>query len=68
MYIYPDMKSKAAIKRAIVAGETLTVQANGLEHEPPHNGVVTVEGPHYPKPHTWYGQAVIKDGVVVKIV
>jgi hypothetical protein len=30
-------------------------------------GTVYLEGPHYPKPHTWYAQAVLKDGVVVII-
>ncbi len=68
MYIYPDRKSKAAIRREIADGQTFfTVAANGLELNPPQDGTVTVEGPHYPKPHTWYGQATIKDGRVVKI-
>lgn len=30
-------------------------------------GTVYLEGPHYPKPHTWYAQAEMKDGVVVKV-
>lgn len=30
-------------------------------------GNVTLEGPHYPKPHTWYAEAVLKDGMVVKV-
>ncbi len=33
----------------------------------PINGTVTIEGPHYPQPHSWYGVATIKDGVVVKV-
>jgi hypothetical protein len=32
------------------------------------NGRVTVEGPHYPKPHTWYAQVEVKDRQVVKVV
>ena len=32
------------------------------------DGLITVEGPHYPKPHRWYGQCTMKDGLVVKIV
>lgn len=70
MYISPNLSSKAAIKRAIKAGDTLTVfQPNRMAFHPPTptNGTVTVEGPHYPKPHRWYGQATLKDGKVVAI-
>jgi hypothetical protein len=31
------------------------------------NGTETVEGPHYPKPHTWYAKVTMKNGVVVKV-
>ena len=30
-------------------------------------GKVSLEGPHYPAPHTWYAQAEMKDGKVVKV-
>jgi hypothetical protein len=33
----------------------------------PYNGVMAVEGPHYPKPHTWYATVVVKDGIVQKV-
>jgi hypothetical protein len=33
----------------------------------PRDGVLYFEGPHYPKPHRWYAQAVAKDGVIVKV-
>lgn len=33
----------------------------------PRDGVLYFEGPHYPKPHRWYAQAIAKDGVVVKV-
>jgi len=32
----------------------------------PRSGPVTLEGPHYPKPHRWYASAELVDGVVVK--
>jgi len=35
--------------------------------EAPKNGTVYLEGPHYPKPHTWYAEAELKDGVIVKV-
>jgi hypothetical protein len=69
MYVSPNLPSKAAIRRAIKDGARVTVfQPNNMFGvEAPQNGTVTVEGPHYPKPHRWYGQATIKDGVVVSI-
>jgi hypothetical protein len=33
----------------------------------PTNGTVYLEGPHHPKPHRWYAQATLKDGVVVAV-
>lgn len=31
------------------------------------NGQITIEGPHYPKPHTWYAQCETRDGAIVKV-
>jgi hypothetical protein len=30
-------------------------------------GTIYLEGPHYPKPHTWYAEAELVNGVVVKV-
>lgn len=30
-------------------------------------GKVCLEGPHYPATHTWYAEAELKDGVVIKV-
>lgn len=32
-----------------------------------YNGKVYLEGPHYPKPHTWYAEAILKDGIVISV-
>lgn len=32
-----------------------------------YTGKVYLEGPHYPKPHTWYAEAELKDGIVIKV-
>jgi len=32
-----------------------------------YTGKITLEGPHYPKPHTWYAEAWLVNGVVVKV-
>lgn len=67
MYISGNPKTKKQVKDWIKEGKTVTCFAPGLG-EVPSNGTCTVEGPHYPKPHTWYGTATIVDGRVVKIV
>ena len=67
MYLSPNFKSKAAAKKAIAAGAVVSVFAPGLGSVPEH-GRVTIAGPHYPKPHSFYGSAFIENGKVVKIV
>lgn len=66
MYTNKDFKTKKAFKEAIAKGEKITLYAPGLG-TPAQNGVDFVEGPHYPKPHTWYAKVLVKDGYVVKV-
>ena len=66
MYVMPNYKSKKALKEAVKAGVKVTVFAPGLG-EPKRDGVEFCEGPHYPQPHTWYAEVVLKDGAVVKV-
>lgn len=66
MYVSPNYPSKKALKEAVASGAHVTVFAPGLG-APPVNGTTSVEGPHYPKPHTWYAQVTIENGKVVKV-
>ena len=66
MYVSPNFKTKKELKAAVAEGKTVMVFAPGLG-TPPHNGKCAVEGPHYPKPHTWYAQVEIVEGKVVKV-
>jgi hypothetical protein len=65
-YTTKDFKSKKAFKEAVAAGERVEVYAPGMGSVPT-NGTCSVEGPHYPKPHTWYASVNIVDGQVVKV-
>lgn len=65
-YVSPNYKSKAALKRALAEGAFVTAFPPGLGTVP-LNGEVSIEGPHYPAPHTWYGTATLLDGAVVKV-
>jgi hypothetical protein len=61
-----NFKSKKAFKEAVALGKQVTIYQPGLGTVP-ENGEISVEGPHYPKPHTWYARVTIKNGVVVKV-
>lgn len=67
MYTSTNFKSKKALKDAVAQGKEVTVYNPGIGGPPPREGVVTLEGPHYPEPHKWYAEATLKDGKVVKV-
>ena len=66
-YVNGNPKSAADLRRRVAAGEQLTVfQPGGLfPLRPDANGRVFLEGPHYPKPHKWYAQAVVDENHVI---
>lgn len=65
MYTETNFPTKAALKRALAAGDTVRVYQPGGVFESQKNGRIALEGPHYPKPHTWYASAVIENGFIV---
>lgn len=82
MYTVQDFKTKKAFKEAVAkynqyasegkfdgqAGAAVHVfQPGPFAGDVPMNGKVYLEGPHYPKPHTWYAVAELSNGVVVKV-
>ena len=68
MYASKNFKTKKAFKAAVDAGEYVTVfQPGPFGGNPPANGTVSVEGPHYPQPHRWYARATLENGRVVKV-
>ena len=67
MYTETNFKTKKALKEAVANGAIVhTFQPGGM-FPAKTDGKVSLEGPHYPEPHRWYAQAVIKDGVVVSV-
>jgi len=70
MYTEKNFKTKKALKEAIAKGEKIAVyQPNGdlFNVKVPSAGNVTIEGPHYPAPHSWYATATLAGGYVVKV-
>lgn len=73
MYVNPNFKTKKALRNALADGQPVEVfQPNCIFDDTvtvtvPDNGTVYLEGPHYPQPHKWYAQGVMKDGRLVKV-
>ena len=73
MYTDRNFKTKKALKEAVTAhltagGSAVTVfQPGPFGGNEPSDGWVALEGPHYPAPHTWYAQAFLQNGIVIKV-
>jgi len=68
MYTTKNFKTKKALKEAVENGEKITVfQPGPFGGNEPKDGVVCVEGPHYPEPHRWYAECTLENGYVVKV-
>ena len=62
-----NYRSKKELKLAVASGvQVETYQAGGM-FPATRDGAVSLEGPHYPEPHRWYAEAVVKDGIVVSV-
>lgn len=72
MYTEINFKTKKALKEAVASGQKIRIyQPGGMfnpkEANADYTGTATVEGPHYPTPHSWYASVEMKDGIVVKV-
>lgn len=73
-YTIINFKTKKTLKE-VVAEQIALNHANPVRCYNPglgpdlsnFTGNVSLEGPHYPKPHTWYAEGEMKDGVLVKV-
>jgi len=63
MYVNPNFRTKRELRDAVKAGRPVNVYQPGLG-ETPSEGWASVEGPHYPKPHTWYAEVRLEAGLV----
>ncbi len=73
-YTNYNFKTKKVLKEALADPGSLDKAYNLKCHQPGlgpdlsnFTGKVCLEGPHYPKPHTWYAEAELINGVVVKV-
>lgn len=68
MYTRFNFKTKKSLKEAVANGQSVRVYQPGpFGGDPPQNGKVVLEGPHFPEPHKWYAEAWLENGVIVKV-
>jgi hypothetical protein len=67
MYADINYKTKRELIAAVKEGKQIGVYSPGGFFPAPTTGRVTIEGPHYPRPHTWYASAEIRDGIIIKV-
>lgn len=67
MYTWPNFPTKKALREAFKAGEEIKVWQPGPFAQPSYDGWQAVEGPHYPKPHTWYARVRVEGSIVKEI-
>jgi hypothetical protein len=67
-YTTINFKKKRELKDAVAAGRRITCYQPGLGPDlSNYTGKATVEGPHYPAPHSWYAEIEMVDGAIVKV-
>lgn len=66
MYVSPNFQTKKALKDSVKRGEIVSVFSPG-PFPCPQDGTVFISGPHYPQPHRWYAEVVVKNGLVVSV-
>ncbi len=69
MYSNVNFKTKKQLRDAVAAGQKIGVfQPGPFGGKEPTNGTVFLEGPQDSAAHTWYAEATLKDGVIVRVV
>lgn len=67
-YTRCNYRHKKDLLAAMRRGETVLVYQPGPFGPDVPDGRVTLEGPHYPAPHTWYARGVVKNGRLMRLV
>lgn len=65
-YVDPNYPTKKAFKEAVADGKDVYVFSPG-PFPVKQDGTEFIEGPHYPRPHTWYAQVTVVGGKVTKV-
>lgn len=66
-YANGNLKTKKQLKEWVANGRQVNIFNPSGMFPTVKDGRTTVEGPHYPTPHTWYANVVMKDGVITSV-
>lgn len=66
MYTVKNYKTKKELIEDFKNGVVIEVFEPGIQTDT-FEGRVALEGPHYPKPHKWYAEAIIKDRKIIYV-
>lgn len=71
-YTTINFKSKKAVKQAIADAQAAGQPGVRAFQPGPFgpdlaDGSHSFEGPHYPRPHSWYGSGVVRDGYLISL-
>lgn len=66
-YTVRNFKTKSELKRALSDGNIIRVYQPGPFGPDVPDGMVALEGPHYPEPHRWYAEARVEAGIVKSV-
>lgn len=64
-YTEINFKSKKELKEYVASGKEVHVYQPGPFGPDVKDGMCSLEGPHYPKPHKWYASCQIKDQKII---
>ncbi len=67
MYTEKNYKTKKEFMLDYKAGKEIYVYQPNQMFPVSGNGCVSIEGPHYPKAHSWYARVEIKDFKIVSV-
>jgi hypothetical protein len=68
MYASEDFLTKKALTEAVKKGAKIGVWQPGGLSTPPRDGTAIIEGPWYPRAHTWYAKVTLVGGHITKVV
>lgn len=66
-YTVKNFPTAKAMKAAVKSGQPVQVYQPGPFGGSIEDGVEYLEGPHYPRPHTWYAKVEVKGGIITKV-
>lgn len=67
MYTTTNYKTKKALIEDFKKGIKIFVYQPGSFFPSQTDGIIAIEGPHFPQPHKWYATATIKDRVIISV-